>query len=97
METYALTYRNQTWLYSVYRSAAGRHILVVIVPGVAWDEIACVLDEAEVAILERDKQAFTELANAFLHNRDEPETKRRRIERRIVTLDADTIALSDAN
>jgi hypothetical protein len=96
METFTLKYRNQEWLYSVYRSDTGQHILVAIVPGVGWSEIARVLDEREVAILDSDKHGFTELATSFLHNRNAAETKQRRIERRIKTIDQNTISLADS-
>lgn len=93
-EKYRLIYRNKDWLYSVYRSQTGSHVLVAVVPGVGWQDIARSITAAERAMLDDDPGAFTELALSFVRAKDSPEIRHLRIESRIVNIDTDTILLA---
>jgi len=93
---YQLVYRNQEWLYSVYRSEEkDEYLLVAVVPAVGWYDIAMILNPAEAATFTADKAAFTGIVNSFLSWRERPAYKSRRVESRVQDGDRDTVILSD--
>ena len=96
MKRYTNQYRSQRWLYTVFGSVEGNdYILLAVVPGIGWSDIAMRLTEEEVATLKRSEDDFTEFVNDFVHGRELPKYKIRRIESNIRTLDNDEIGLMD--
>ncbi len=96
MKRYVTQYRNQSWLYTVYGGVnTDEYILVAVVPGVGWYDIAMRLTKEEVETLRRSEDQFTDLVNQFLHGRDLPKYKSRRIERQIRNLSTDEIGVVD--
>jgi HSP20 family molecular chaperone IbpA len=96
MKRYVNQYRNQRWLYTVSCSVdSDDYILVAVVPGVGWYDIAMRLTRDEVEILRRSEDEFTDLVNQFLHGRDLPKYKTRRIEMSIRNLGTDEIGVVD--
>jgi hypothetical protein len=96
MKRYVNQYRNQGWLYTVYRAADGNdYILVAVVMGVGMYDIAMRLTDAEVEALRRSEDDFTQVVMQFVRGRDLPKYKTRRIEGQIRNLGVDEIALVD--
>jgi hypothetical protein len=81
MKRYVEHYRNQDWLYAVYRSEAENDfLLVAVVPAIGWWELAVRLEPEEVEALRRSEGEFTTVVNEILKGRHWPKYKMRRVE-----------------
>ena len=87
-------YRNQKWLYTVYKSESeNNYLLVAVVPGIGWFDIALILKNEEVERLRKSEDDFTKFVNHFIKSREEKKFKSRRIEQNIKNIDSDTVEL----
>ena len=91
VKDYHLCYRNDKWLYSVYASIDDEFVLVAVVPGVGWNDIAMLLKPDEIELLSADKETFSQFVDEFVKNWKRPKYKVRRIERRIIDVDINNI------
>jgi hypothetical protein len=96
MRRYTTYYKNDEWMYIVYKAEDGEaYVLVATVPAIMWWDLAMVLSAEEVATLAQSKERFTLLVNQFLAGREWPTYKERRIESRIRPLGPDAIEVVD--
>lgn len=78
---YTNQFQNSVWLYTVWRSDDhSDHILVAVVPGVGWQDIAIRLTADEVETLRRSEEEFTEYVKRFVSERETPPFRQRRME-----------------
>jgi hypothetical protein len=80
MKRYISDYLSQEHYYTVYRAEDGDElILVAVVMGVGWWDIAMKLTDTEAEMFRRSKDEFTQLVYSFIEGRESPKYKSRRI------------------
>lgn len=93
---YTNQYKNVGYMYTVYGSGApDDYILVATVPAVGMYDIAMRLTPAEVALLRKNEDEFTQLVTRFVRGRELREYKTRRMERQISNVSIDEIDVKE--
>ncbi len=96
MPRYTRYYKNDEWMYVVYKAEEGeRYVLVATVPAVMCWDVAMVLNAEEVRALSASPERFTRRVNQFLRGRDWPKYRERRIESRIRRVSAEAIEIDE--